>query len=119
MRSTDETKLEALYEGMYQNPSFDNATYRAGDEKNPSSPDYAGQAFEDYIDSFHDSIKKFIELDYGKIEIDDIDIDIPEFLVTFRYIDEDDGSIQTTTEKVTDSDVGADLDPEPSYNGDY
>ena len=107
MRLADEKKLENLYIEM-NHP----ADYRSGDENNPGSPSYVDNGLDAYIDSYWDKIVQFLSDDWGPINLLSVDIDGDYFIVKFQYQD-DDGSIQDTTERIRDYEVGADLNPEP------
>jgi len=110
MRTIDEKNLEMIYEGL----GYDQSSYRRGDESNPGSPHYDDGGMEDYIDQYADAIQEYITATYGQSEVIEIEIDDDNFMVRFKYLD-DDGSVQTNVEKVKDSDVGADLTPDNDY----
>jgi hypothetical protein len=110
MRTQDEKQLETIYEGLGNYP----AGMSQGDS-NPSSPYYQGRDDGDVIDQYWDEITAFLSNDWGPVNILDIEIEDSNFLVKFQYQDEIDGTIEDTVERVKDSDVGADLDPDPDF----
>lgn len=110
MRTYDEKQLETIYEGL--------GNYPAGmsqSDNNPSSPYYKGRDDSSIIDEYWDEIANFLTNDWGPVNILNVEIDYNTFVVTFQYQNEDDGRIEETTEKVKDSDVGANLNPDSDY----
>lgn len=107
MRTLDEKKLEIIYEGLGNYP----AGMSQGDY-HPNSPYNTGIEDGDIIDQYWDEIAQFLSKDWGPVNILEVEIDDTDFVVKFQYQDETDGTINDTVEKVSDSDVGADLNPD-------